>query len=31
VGNVNGESLEVLNTTLRRVERFWIDQVRFRL
>jgi DNA-binding MarR family transcriptional regulator len=31
VGNVNGDSLEVLNTTLRRVERFWIDQVRFRL
>ena len=31
VGNVIEADLEPLNTTLRRVERFWIDQVRFRL
>jgi hypothetical protein len=31
VGNVSGETLDVLNVTLRRLERFWIDQVRFRL
>jgi DNA-binding MarR family transcriptional regulator len=31
VGNVACADLEPLNTTLRRVERFWIDQVRFRL
>ena len=31
VGNVVDADLEPLNTTLRRVERFWIDQVRFRL
>src|SRR3984885_2455632 len=31
VGNVDEGNLEPLNTTLRRVERFWIDQVRFRL
>jgi DNA-binding MarR family transcriptional regulator len=31
VGNVNAENLEVLNVSLRRLERFWIDQVRFRL
>src|ERR1700760_327659 len=31
VGNVVEGDLEPLNTTLRRVERFWIDQVRFRL
>src|SRR5579885_70936 len=31
VGNVGAAELEVLNAALRRVERFWIDQVRFRL
>jgi DNA-binding MarR family transcriptional regulator len=31
VGNVGAENLEVVNVTLRRLERFWIDQVRFRL
>ena len=31
VGNVCGGDLEGLNVTLKRVERFWIDQVRFRL
>ncbi|HEX3811069.1 MAG TPA: winged helix DNA-binding protein [Rhizomicrobium sp.] len=31
VGNVGAEDLEGLNTSLKRVERFWIDQVRFRL
>ena len=31
VGNVGAEHLESLNTTLKRLERFWIDQVRFRL
>jgi DNA-binding MarR family transcriptional regulator len=31
VGNVGAPDLEALNTSLRRVERFWIDQVRFRL
>ena len=31
VGNVVEGDLDGLNTTLRRVERFWIDQVRFRL
>jgi DNA-binding MarR family transcriptional regulator len=31
VGNVGATELEVLNTSLRRIERFWIDQVRFRL
>jgi hypothetical protein len=31
VGNVGSEQLDSLNTTLKRVERFWIDQVRFRL
>ncbi len=31
VGNVNIGDLETVNTTLKRVERFWIDQVRFRL
>lgn len=31
VGNVSAENLVALNTTLRRMERFWIDQVRFRL
>ena len=31
VGNVCGPDLEGLNVTLKRVERFWIDQVRFRL
>ena len=24
-------TLDLMNTTLRRLERFWIDQVRFRL
>jgi DNA-binding MarR family transcriptional regulator len=31
VGNVVEMCLETSNTTLRRLERFWIDQVRFRL
>ncbi|HET7334301.1 MAG TPA: winged helix DNA-binding protein [Rhizomicrobium sp.] len=31
VGNVDGSDLDALNTSLRRLERFWIDQVRFRL
>jgi len=31
VGNVGAEDLQGLNTSLRRIERFWIDQVRFRL
>jgi hypothetical protein len=31
VGNVGSEQLEDLNVTLKRMERFWIDQVRFRL
>jgi DNA-binding MarR family transcriptional regulator len=31
VGNVSGENLDGANVTLRRLERFWIDQVRFRL
>jgi DNA-binding MarR family transcriptional regulator len=31
VGNVTEANLDLLNTTLRRLERFWIDQVRFRL
>jgi hypothetical protein len=31
VGNVGVDNLEGLNTTLKRMERFWIDQVRFRL
>jgi len=31
VGNVGASDLEGTNTALRRLERFWIDQVRFRL
>src|SRR5215470_9875685 len=31
VGNVNTGDFELINTSLRRLERFWIDQVRFRL
>jgi DNA-binding MarR family transcriptional regulator len=31
VGNVGVSDLESLNVTLKRLERFWIDQVRFRL
>ena len=31
VGNVGVDHLDGLNTTLKRLERFWIDQVRFRL
>src|SRR6202167_6297234 len=31
VGNVGEADLEGLNTSLKRVERFWIDQVRFQL
>jgi DNA-binding MarR family transcriptional regulator len=31
VGNVTGPDLEIMNTSLKRLERFWIDQVRFRL
>ena len=31
VGNVAGQDLDSVNVALRRVERFWIDQVRFQL
>ena len=31
VGNVGSDHLDSLNVTLKRLERFWIDQVRFRL
>jgi DNA-binding MarR family transcriptional regulator len=31
VGNVAGADLDAMNTSLRRMERFWIDHVRFRL
>ncbi len=31
VGNVGGTELEEMNAYLKRIERFWIDQVRFRL
>jgi DNA-binding MarR family transcriptional regulator len=31
VGNVGAGDLDGTNTALRRLERFWIDQVRFRL
>jgi DNA-binding MarR family transcriptional regulator len=31
VGNISGENLDGINAALRRLERFWIDQVRFRL
>jgi DNA-binding MarR family transcriptional regulator len=31
VGNVTAEDFETLNTSLRRLERFWLDQVRYRL
>jgi DNA-binding MarR family transcriptional regulator len=31
VGNVANSDLESLNASLKRLERFWIDQVRFRL
>lgn len=31
VGNVGGADFETLNTSLRRLERFWLDQVRYRL
>jgi DNA-binding MarR family transcriptional regulator len=31
VGNVNASDFETMNISLRRLERFWIDQVRFRL
>ncbi len=31
VGNVATDDLDALNASLKRVERFWIDQVRFRL
>src|SRR3984957_19310802 len=31
VGNVAGQDLDGINVALRRVERFWIDQVRFQL
>ncbi len=31
VGNVGTSDLESLNVSLKRLERFWIDQVRFRL
>ena len=31
VANVNTDGLDQTNATLKRLERFWIDQVRFRL
>ena len=31
VGNVGSPDMEAMNVTLKRMERFWIDQVRFRL
>jgi DNA-binding MarR family transcriptional regulator len=31
VGNVGSGELEILNISLKRMERFWIDQVRFQL
>jgi DNA-binding MarR family transcriptional regulator len=31
VGNVSADDLEALNASLKRLERFWIDQVRFQL
>ncbi|MGB8363823.1 MAG: MarR family winged helix-turn-helix transcriptional regulator [Rhizomicrobium sp.] len=31
VGNVGGADLDGMNVSLRRLERFWIDQVRFQL
>ena len=31
VGNVGSADLDDMNVTLKRMERFWIDQVRFRL
>lgn len=31
VGNVTSEDLDSVNVALKRLERFWIDQVRFRL
>ena len=31
VGNVTADDFEALNTSLRRLERFWLDQVRYRL
>ena len=31
VGNVGGSDMDAINVTLKRLERFWIDQVRFRL
>ncbi|MSP95500.1 MAG: MarR family transcriptional regulator [Alphaproteobacteria bacterium] len=31
VGNVTGQDFENLNVSLRRLERFWLDQVRYRL
>jgi DNA-binding MarR family transcriptional regulator len=31
VGNVGNAELEILNVSLKRMERFWIDQVRFQL
>lgn len=31
VGNVGGTELDSINTSLKRIERFWIDQVRFQL
>ena len=31
VGNVTGQDFENMNVSLRRLERFWLDQVRYRL
>jgi DNA-binding MarR family transcriptional regulator len=31
VGNVGGDDFDTINVSLRRLERFWLDQVRYRL
>lgn len=31
VGNIDGTDLDAINASLKRIERFWIDQVRFQL
>jgi DNA-binding MarR family transcriptional regulator len=31
VGNVGGDDFDTMNANLKRIERFWIDQIRFQL
>jgi hypothetical protein len=31
VGNVSADDFATLNVSLKRLERFWLDQVRYRL